>query len=215
MTETHAASAALSSTTSHARTRRKKDAPAGASASIASGTSQGTTSTNAAVPAQWPAAQIEHMAIDALRPYERNARLHSEDQITRVMRSMQEFGWTMPILAAQDGTVIAGHCRLMAAQRLGFTHAPVMVARGWTDAQRRAYTLADNKLTDLSTWDHEMLSLELGDLNGMSDLDISFTGFSEGELANVFLPREVGKRTQRPNGTGCQTMRAFLPATAR
>ena len=93
---------------------------------------------------------------------------------------MAEFGWTIPILIDEAGSIIAGHGRLLAAALLGFDEAPTIIARGWSNAQKRAYLIADNKLTMNATWDEALLRVELGDLAqlGMADL----TGFSETEL---------------------------------
>ncbi|WOH48263.1 ParB/Srx family N-terminal domain-containing protein [Bradyrhizobium sp. sBnM-33] len=93
---------------------------------------------------------VETLPIDQLRPYERNSRRHSDEQIRQIAASIQQWGWTMPILAADDGMVLAGHGRLAAGRLLGLTQVPVIVARGWTDQQKRAYVIADNRLTDAS-----------------------------------------------------------------
>jgi hypothetical protein len=90
--------------------------------------------------------QVERWPIDRLIPYARNSRTHSEAQIAQVAASMKEWGWTNPVLADEECGVIAGHARILAARQLGITEVPVMVARGWTDAQKRAYVIADNQL---------------------------------------------------------------------
>lgn len=132
----------------------------------------------------WPADKVERWPIERLIPYARNARTHSDEQVGQIAASMREWGWTNPILVAEDGTVIAGHGRLSAAQRLGFTEAPVMVARGWTEAQRRAYVLADNKLTLNAGWDIPMLATELQELD-TGEIDLELTGFSSDELESL------------------------------
>ncbi|TYL87422.1 ParB/Srx family N-terminal domain-containing protein [Bradyrhizobium cytisi] len=128
----------------------------------------------------WPADAVERRPLAELIPSARNARQHSDEQIEEIAASMAEFGWTMPVLIDEEGSVIAGHGRLLAAALLGFDQAPTMVARGWSDAQKRAYLIADNKLTMNASWDEALLRVELGDLAqlGMADL----TGFSETEL---------------------------------
>jgi ParB-like chromosome segregation protein Spo0J len=128
----------------------------------------------------WPADAVERRPIRELIPSARNARQHSDDQIEEIAASMAEFGWTIPILIDEAGSIIAGHGRLLAAEQLGFDSAPTMVARGWSDAQKRAYLIADNKLSMNATWDEALLRIELGDLAqlGMAEL----TGFSETEL---------------------------------
>lgn len=97
-------------------------------------------------PAPWPADAVERRPLAALTPYARNARTHSDGQVAEIAASIREWGWTMPVLVDEAGGIIAGHGRVLAAQSLGLTEVPVMVARGWSDAQKRAYVLADNKL---------------------------------------------------------------------
>jgi ParB-like chromosome segregation protein Spo0J len=133
-------------------------------------------------PKDWPAANVEMRAIAGLVPYARNARTHSPEQVDQIAASMREFGWTNPVLIDEEGTLIAGHGRILAAQKLGLTEAPVMTARGWTEAQRRAYVLADNKLALNAGWDMERLAVELSDLSGMG-FDLGLTGFSIDELS--------------------------------
>jgi hypothetical protein len=94
----------------------------------------------------WPADQVERWPIDRLIPYAKNSRTHSEAQIAQLAASMKEWGWTNPVLADEAGGLIAGEGRILAARQLGSAEVPVMVARGWTDAQKRAYVIADNQL---------------------------------------------------------------------
>jgi DNA modification methylase len=114
-------------------------------------------------------------------PYARNARTHSEAQVAQIAASMREFGWTVPLLIDEAGTLIAGHGRLLAAQALGIETVPVMVARGWSEAKRRAYVIADNKLALNAGWDEELLALELSALR-LDDFDLELTGFDQGEI---------------------------------
>ncbi len=107
---------------------------------------------------QWPATLVEMRQIDTLIPYIRNARTHSDNQVSKIAASIKEFGWTIPVLVSEDSTLIAGHGRVLAAKKLGITEIPTMVARGWTESQRRAYTLTDNKLTLDGEWDDELTS---------------------------------------------------------
>jgi DNA modification methylase len=137
----------------------------------------------------WPADRVERRAIGTLLPYARNARTHSDAQVAQIAASMKEWGWTNPVLVAEDGTVIAGHGRLLAAQRLGWTEVPVMVATGWSEAQRRAYALADNKLALNAGWDAELLSSELMGLRELG-VDLGLVGFSDEELAALAQPAE-------------------------
>ena len=133
---------------------------------------------------QNPADKIEHWPIDRLIPYARNARTHSEEQVAQIAASIKEWGFTTAVLVDEDGGIIAGHGRVMAARKLGLTSLPVMVAAGWTDAQKRAYVIADNKLALNAGWDEELLALELGELDDMG-FDLGLTGFSEDELAGL------------------------------
>ena len=119
----------------------------------------------------WPADKIERRSIASLTPYPRNARTHSDEQIGQVAASIREWGWTIPILVDESGGVIAGHARLLAAKKLGLPDVPVMVASGWSDAQKRAYVLADNKLALNAGWDEDLLMGELADLRTL-DFDI-------------------------------------------
>jgi DNA modification methylase len=124
---------------------------------------------------------IETWPLSRLQPYAKNAKAHGPDQVAKIAASMAEFGWTVPCLVAEDGELIAGHGRVLAATQLGLTEAPVIVLGHLTEAQRRAYRIADNKLTELGTWDEALLSAELNDLLA-EDFDLSLVGFSDGEL---------------------------------
>jgi len=132
----------------------------------------------------WPADQIERRALTTLTPYARNARTHSDGQIAQIAGSIREWGWTVPILVDEEGSIIAGHGRVLAAVRLGIEEAPVMVARGWSEAQKRAYVIADNKLTENAGWDQELLQLEVADLTSL-DFDVALLGFSDQEMARL------------------------------
>ena len=131
-----------------------------------------------------PADKIEKWGIDKLIPYARNSRTHSDEQIGQIAASIKEWGWTTPVLVDEDGGIIAGHGRTLAAQRLKMTEVPVIVAKGWSDAKKRAYVIADNKLALNAGWDDEMLRLELGELQGM-DFDLDLTGFTAEEIATL------------------------------
>jgi DNA modification methylase len=135
---------------------------------------------------RWPATKVEMRAVDLLLPYARNARSHSEAQVGQIAASMRRFGFTIPMLVAEDGTVISGHGRLLAAQRLGLAGVPVMVARGWSEEDRRVYCLADNRLAETSVWDPETLALEWKDLVALgAGEDLSMIGFSEDDIADL------------------------------
>jgi DNA modification methylase len=130
---------------------------------------------------------VEHWPLDRLRPYDRNARTHSDGQVAQIAASIVEFGWTNPVLADGQGNVIAGHGRLAAAKQLGLDTVPVLVLDHLTEAQRRAYVLADNKLALNAGWDEELLAAELHALNG-DGFDLGLTGFSDEELADLMAP---------------------------
>lgn len=149
----------------------------------------------------WPAAAVELRPLAELRANPRNARKHPEGQIVKLQGLMREYGWAQPVLVDEKGELIAGHGRVLAAGRLAeegleaFRLAPTMVARGWTEKQKRAFALADNKVALLSTWDNDVLSAELGYLQG-AGLDVKGLGFSEAELF-----RALGNQAQDPNPT--------------
>ena len=125
--------------------------------------------------------QIERRPIGSLIPYARNSRTHSDAQIQQLAASMREWGWTNPVLVDEAGGIIAGHGRVLAAQRLQISEVPVIVASGWTDAQKRAYVIADNKLALNAGWDADVLADELASLrDGGFDLDL--VGFDADEL---------------------------------
>ena len=108
---------------------------------------------------------VERWSIDRLIPYAKNARTHTDAQVAAIAASIREWGWTTPALVGEDGALIAGHARILAARQLGIVEIPVMVAAGWSEAQKRAYVLADNQLAITgSGWDPELLRLELGEL---------------------------------------------------
>src|SRR6476660_3197921 len=112
----------------------------------------------------WPADKVERWGIDRLIPYAKNARTHTDAQVAAIAASIKEWGWTSPALVGEDGGLIASHARVLAARQLGIAEIPVMVAAGWTEAQKRAYVLADNQLAITgSRWDPELLRLELGE----------------------------------------------------
>ena len=97
--------------------------------------------------------EIETWPIDRLRPYARNAKIHGDDQVAKIAASMAKFGWTVPCMVADDGELIAGHGRVLAATMLGLTDVPVIRLGHLDEAERRAYRIADNKLTELGDWD--------------------------------------------------------------
>ena len=139
----------------------------------------------------WPADKVERRPIADLIPYARNARTHSDAQVAQIAASISEWGWTTPVLVDETGSIIAGHGRVMAARKLGLKEVPVMVAAGWSEAQKRAYVLADNQLALNAGWDAEMLKVELTDLAG-AGFDMGLIGFSEDELAKLTAEKTEG-----------------------
>jgi DNA modification methylase len=128
--------------------------------------------------------QIEYVETSALVPYARNSRTHSDAQVQQIMGSIKEFGFTNPVLIDADGVIIAGHGRTMAAQRLGMKEVPCLRLSHLTEAQKRAYVIADNKLALNAGWDDEMLANELRNLRD-EDFDLSLTGFDDDELSKL------------------------------
>ena len=137
--------------------------------------------------------QIKRVGIDKLIPYINNAKVHSEDQVTRIASSIREFGFLSPVLIDKDFNVIAGHGRIMAAKKLGMTEVPCIAVEGLSDAQRKAYILADNRLGELADWDMDLVKLELEELD-LANFDIDLTGFDineflkPGEVVEVDVP---------------------------
>ena len=136
-----------------------------------------------------PADKIEKWGIEKLIPYARNSRTHSAEQVGQIAASIKEWGFTNPILVDEDGGILAGHGRTLAAQKLGLTEVPVVVAKGWSDAKKRAYVIADNKLALNAGWDNELLALELGELSDLG-FDLDLTGFTDEEI-QALIPEEV------------------------
>jgi len=120
--------------------------------------------------------KIEYVATDDLIPYINNSRTHSESQIKQIAASIREFGFTNPILIDEDGSVIAGHGRLVAAELLSLDEVPTITLEGLTEAQRKAYVIADNKLALNSGWDDELLKIEIETLKNL-DFDTDLLGW--------------------------------------
>jgi ParB-like chromosome segregation protein Spo0J len=112
----------------------------------------------------WPADQVERWDISRLKPYPQNPRLHPAANIAEIVASIERYGFTIPILVDEQGEVIAGAGRLEAAHKLGLPEVPVIVARGWSDAQKRSYRILDNSIPLGSTWSPELLKLEYQEL---------------------------------------------------
>ena len=127
------------------------------------------------------ARRIEVWPVDRLVPYARNARTHSAEQVAQIAASIVEFGFNAPILVDSNAGIIAGHGRLLAARKLGLPEVPVVVLDHLTGTQRRAYIIADNRLTENAGWDEEVLAAELADL-AREGLDLRLVGFSDEDL---------------------------------
>ena len=123
--------------------------------------------------------------VSELIPYVRNARTHSEAQVSQIAASIREFGFLSPILVAEDNTILAGHGRLAAALKLGLKKVPCVKENHLTETQKRAYIIADNKLSLNAGWDSELLAVELSELEG-ADFNLDLLGFDEAELSNIF-----------------------------
>ena len=129
--------------------------------------------------------KYEIVNVENLIPYARNARTHSEKQISQIAASIKEFGFLSPLVIAKDNTILCGHGRFYAAQKLGLKELPCVREEYLTEAQRRAFVIADNKLSLNAGWDEALLTVELQDLQ-LADFDIGLTGFDEKELADLF-----------------------------
>lgn len=130
---------------------------------------------------------IEYRPLDSLVAYARNARTHSDAQVSEIAGSIREFGFTNPVLVAEDGTLIAGHGRVLAARKLGMATVPAITLTGLSDTQRRALVLADNRIALNAGWDQDLLALELGDLQD-AGFDLGLTGFTADELGDLLRP---------------------------
>ena len=129
---------------------------------------------------------IEQISIDILIPYARNARTHTKEQITQIASSIKEFGFTNPVLIDNDNGIIAGHGRVLAAEKLNIKELPCIRLGYLTLAQKKAYIIADNKLALNAGWNDELLKIELEELKNELDFDIDVIGFSDKELNSIF-----------------------------
>jgi DNA modification methylase len=127
---------------------------------------------------------VENRPLDSLVPYVRNARTHSPAQVALIAGSIREFGFTNPVLVDGENGIIAGHGRVMAARQLGLASVPVIELAHLTEAQKRAYVLADNKLAEQAGWDRELLALEAGELSDLG-VDLSILGFDAAEIDDL------------------------------
>src|SRR5262245_7278735 len=124
--------------------------------------------------------QIENRAVEALRPYARNARTHSRKQIRQIARSIERFGFCNPVLVDDQGEIIAGHGRVAAAKLLGIEQVPTVKLAHLSEVEKRAYILADNRLAEKAGWDREILAIELQALVDL-EFEVELTGFETAE----------------------------------
>jgi ParB-like chromosome segregation protein Spo0J len=125
--------------------------------------------------------EVAYISTTDLIPYANNPRTHSDQQVAQVAASIQEFGFNNPILIDEHNSIIAGHGRLAAAQKLGMGLVPTITLEGLTEAQRKAYVIADNKLTENGGWDYDTLAIEVDRLKEL-DADIGLLGFELSDL---------------------------------
>lgn len=133
--------------------------------------------------------QIQPRPIEGLIPYARNSRTHTDEQVAQIAASIREFGWTNPVLVDGDNGIIAGHGRVLAARKLGMAEVPCIELAHMSEAQKKAYIIADNKLALNAGWDNELLALEFGELQELG-FDLDLTGFDADEL-EALMPVEV------------------------
>ncbi|CAE6857030.1 hypothetical protein R75461_07768 [Paraburkholderia nemoris] len=145
---------------------------------------------------------IVQRATDGLVPYARNACTHSPEQVALLAASIREWGWTNPILIDGENRILAGHGRLAAAKSLGMTVVPCVVLGAMSEAQRRAYILADNQLAARAGWDTDLLALELGELKALG-FDLDLTGFEPDDLLRLLGPDAGGGLTDDDEAPAC------------
>jgi len=143
--------------------------------------------------------EIKHIKTDELIPYALNSRTHSDEQISQISASIREFGFTNPILVDSKMTVIAGHGRLQAANRLKLKEVPCIQLGHLTETQKKAYVIADNKLAMNAGWDLDLLNVELQDLLDV-DYDLELVGFSEDELKSIMLDADEAELPELATG---------------
>ena len=137
-----------------------------------------------------PILNVEYRKVETLIPFARNPRTHSDAQIAKLAASIVEFGWTNPVLVDGSQGIIAGHGRLSAARKLGLAEVPVIELTHLTQAQKRAYVIADNRLALDAGWDEEMLAAELAELSE-AGYDLDLTGFDHDELSDLMAGEET------------------------
>lgn len=167
-------------------------------------------------PKKWPATRIVMQPPAKLIPHPHNSRQHSEEQVQQVMNSMRHWGFTIPVLVDESNTIIAGHCRVRAAEGLELDQIPTMVARGWSQEQVRAYIIADNRLSELGTWNPEMLRDEINFLND-ADFTLPLLGFDDVQIEahlndlddNLFEISGAETTNTKPHNTPTKTQEGY------
>lgn len=139
--------------------------------------------------------QITWESTPSIKPYGRNARRHSQAQVGRIAESISQNGWTAPLLIDESNVILAGHGRLLAAQLLDLKQVPVIRIAGFSEAQKRAYRIADNKLAEDAEWDLRLLAQEVSEIEAMG-YSVDLTGFAEGEIDDLLAPPESRPRSQ-------------------
>lgn len=157
---------------------------------------------------------LEVWPVARLKPYARNARTHDAAQIDKIAASMLQFGFTNPILVDENDGIMAGHGRLLAAEKLGMAEVPVIPLTHMSEAERRAYIIADNQLATLAGWDQGVLSAELRELDGM-DFDLSSIGFSDAELQELLEDDDDDAPGDGGPGDGLGGNEQLLPVTIK
>lgn len=159
---------------------------------------------------------IQYRKVSDLKPATRNARTHSTEQIKQIAASIKQFGFTNPVLIDANGQLIAGHGRVEAAKQLGLTDVPTLCLDHLSEAQIRAYIIADNKLAENAGWDDEMLSLEFQYLDSLDlDFDLAITGFEMAEIDGFLVldPEDEPDGAVSLTRTGLHFAKPALPAS--
>ena len=146
--------------------------------------------------ANWSAEKIQQKSVDSLIPYDRNPNIHPDSQIDQLANAVREWGWTVPILIDENDMVLAGHGRLFAAKKLDMETVPCIVAEGWSQEQKKAYVIADNKLSESSQWDDALYFSELRSLSD-SNFDLSLMGMHPDFSFDDFSPNLSPMQTFR------------------
>lgn len=160
--------------------------------------------------------KIEHIAVTAIMPYEKNPRVHSPAQIQQLCDSIQNFGFTSPVIVDENNVALAGHGRLEAAKKLNMTEVPAIRVTGLTEAQKRAYVIADNKIGLNSGWNQDLLTIELADLVN-EEFSLEVTGFDYRELDSLGVfqsehtmePIQLGTEKDKSKGRTVNTVLSF------